>query len=210
VKVVSGPVWQGKLLGFVSLFAQRRSDFEFALTIHTARAVDAANQTLGVVDRTTQEMKSKMDKMIEMFQRFVLPGQKELEQFIEKKGGAKACRSDDKVLKEVSEFEKTQGGPGSSSLSSSAVGSLGGRKAETKSDLDDLKTDLNTDPEVAIQKNMAGFLRKFEIQKNQITEELSKAMRREGDRVISAVTSGPHDRIIDPVCSMSQRTCLFD
>ncbi|KAF8486675.1 hypothetical protein JB92DRAFT_3101334 [Gautieria morchelliformis] len=140
-------------------------------------------------------MNAKMDKMMEMFQHFVLPGQKALEQFIEEKGGAKACQSDDRLLNELSEFEKKQGRPSSSSTSPSPVGGL---VTKTKDSLDDLKEDLHTDPEVAMEKNMVHFSRKFEIQKRQIIEELSRVVRREGDRIISAVTSGPHDKINDP------------
>jgi hypothetical protein len=64
VKILKGPVWEGKLAAFAATFTKRRSEFEFALSIHTALGVDAANQTLGSVDKTTQEMNQKMDMMV--------------------------------------------------------------------------------------------------------------------------------------------------
>ena len=208
VKVIKGPIWESKLLDFVGRFTKRRSEFEFALTIHTARGVDAANQTLGDVDRTTQEMKAKMDMMMKMFERFVLPEQKKMAQLIEKKGGVKACQESDKTLRELNDTEKKSSGPGLN-FTTTPVAARGGPKVGSKSDFDDLKDDLRTDPDEAIAKNLDTFSRKFEIQKRQITEELSKVMRREGDRIISAVTSGPHDKIIDPVCYVSTRVVTY-
>ena len=39
VRVFKGPVWAEKLGGFVTVFAERKGDFEFALAMHTANAV---------------------------------------------------------------------------------------------------------------------------------------------------------------------------
>lgn len=199
VKVIQGPIWECKLLDFVGRFTKRRSEFEFALTIHTARGVDAANQTLSDVKKTTDEVNVKMDMMMKMFERFVLPEQKEMALLIQKKGGEKACQGSDKILQELNEFEKK-------TLSSSATAAAAvhmGRRTAVSSDFDELKADLHAEPDEAMAKNMSTFSRKFEIQKRQITEEVSKAMRREGDRIINAVTSGPHEKIIDPVCCVS-------
>ncbi|KAF8516802.1 hypothetical protein JB92DRAFT_2909317 [Gautieria morchelliformis] len=193
VKVIKGPVWESKLLDFVGRFTKRRSEFEFALTIHTARGVDAANQTLSNLDKTTQEMNAKVDAMMKIFERFVLPEQKDMALLIEKKGGAKACQENDNILQELSQVEKKKN-------EAFDTGTVGSQRLKTRlaNDLDELKEDLHTDPDEAMEKNMIAFSRKFEIQKCQITEELSKVMRREGDRIISAITSGPHDKIIDP------------
>ena len=40
LKVFVGPAWEGKLAAFSSTFNMRRMQFEFALQIHTASAVD--------------------------------------------------------------------------------------------------------------------------------------------------------------------------
>ena len=39
MRVFKGPVWAEKLGGFVTVFAERKGDFEFALAMHTANAV---------------------------------------------------------------------------------------------------------------------------------------------------------------------------
>ncbi|KAF7361998.1 hypothetical protein MVEN_00545000 [Mycena venus] len=205
VKILKGPVWEGKLVKFAGTFTKRRSEFEFALVrnfffvpaLHlltpcaTALGVDAANKTLGSVDKVTQEMNQKMDMMMKMFASFVAPEQKEMMRLVEQKGGLQACQENDKILKELSDLE---------AKSSTALGGApqSAKSAQKTSALEDLKDDLMVDPEAAIEKNLTVFSRKFEVQKRQIVDELTKVVEREGDRVISAITSGPHDKIIDP------------
>jgi hypothetical protein len=202
VKVLKGPIWEGKLVAFVGTFTKRRSEFEFALSIHTALGVDAANKTLSAVDQTTQEMNAKMDMMMKMFTQLASPEHKQMarcvrvvntlqllmvsHRMIEQRGGD-ACVEDDDALRELSDFEEKSGG-------TREIASKG-----PKLDLDDLKESLHTDPDAAMEKNMAKFNRKLEVQTRQIIDEVNRAIQREGDRVISAVNAGPHDRIIDPV-----------
>jgi hypothetical protein len=45
-KVLLSPMWDMKLLDFVELFAIRRREFEFELTMHTSKGVDKANVQL--------------------------------------------------------------------------------------------------------------------------------------------------------------------
>jgi hypothetical protein len=59
VKIFSGFIWEGRLLEFVEIFANRRKDFEFALTIHIAVGVDNANTKLDAVDERTAELNQK-------------------------------------------------------------------------------------------------------------------------------------------------------
>ncbi|KAJ7701822.1 hypothetical protein B0H17DRAFT_1176328 [Mycena rosella] len=191
VKVLKSAVWEGKLVKFTGTFTKRRSEFEFALSIHTALGVDAANQTLGSVDKTTQEMNLKMDMMMKMFQQFVAPEQKEMMRIVEQKGGLQACQENDKILKELCDLEAKS--------TTSGVGAPQSAKSGAKtSALEDLKDDLMSDIDAAMEKNLTVFSRKFEVQKRQIVDELTKVVEREGDRVISAITAGPHDKILDP------------
>ena len=59
VKIFTGPVWEKRLLEFVDVFTNRRKEFEFALTIHTAVGVDEANFKLNAVDQRTVELDQK-------------------------------------------------------------------------------------------------------------------------------------------------------
>ena len=46
-------------MGFVATFTNRRHEFEFSLSIHTAVGVDEANLKLVVVDERTAELNQK-------------------------------------------------------------------------------------------------------------------------------------------------------
>ncbi|KAJ7223972.1 hypothetical protein C8J57DRAFT_1591283 [Mycena rebaudengoi] len=194
VKILKSSIWEGKLVKFVGIFTKRRSEFEFALSIHTALGVDAANRALTVVDKTTQEMNAKMDMMMKMFQQFVAPEQKEMARLVEQKGGIQACQENDKILKELYDLESKSSPTAPSNSGSSKSAATSGMT----SGLEELKDELATDPDAAMEKNLTVFTRKFEVQKRQIIDELTKVVERQGDRVISALTSGPHDKIIDP------------
>lgn len=75
-------MWSSKLSGFVATFTKRRGEFEFALSIHTALGVDAANRALSAVDKTTQEMNAKMDMMMKMFSQMMSPEAREMARFV--------------------------------------------------------------------------------------------------------------------------------
>jgi hypothetical protein len=49
-KVFRGPAWNVKLLQWVTVFSDRRKDFEFELSIHTGQGVDKANTKLDAID----------------------------------------------------------------------------------------------------------------------------------------------------------------
>ncbi|KAK7042365.1 hypothetical protein R3P38DRAFT_2890069 [Favolaschia claudopus] len=186
VKVLKGPVWEGKLVAFAGTFTKRRGEFEFALSIHTAVGVDQANKAIKSVDQTTQEMNAKMDLMMKLFSQLVSPEQLEMTRMIKQRGG-ESVLDNDKALKELNEWENK-------TSASQGIATHGSKPAE----LDDLKDELRTDPDVAMEQNMVVFTRKLEVQTRQIIDEMSRLVERQGDRIISAVTAGPHDKIIDP------------
>ena len=63
-KVFLGPVWDDKLLSWVSLFSKRRKDFEFELSIHTSQGVDKANAKLDVIGETTRALDEKFEFLL--------------------------------------------------------------------------------------------------------------------------------------------------
>ena len=58
-KVFLGPVWDDKLLSWVTLFSKRRKEFEFELSIHTSQGVDKANVKLDSIGDTTRVLDEK-------------------------------------------------------------------------------------------------------------------------------------------------------
>jgi hypothetical protein len=54
-KVLLSSLWDMKLLDFVELFATRRREFEFELTMHTSKGIDKANIELGAIRMELKE-----------------------------------------------------------------------------------------------------------------------------------------------------------
>jgi hypothetical protein len=63
-KVFLGPVWDDKLLSWVTLFSKRRKEFEFELSIHTSQGVDKANAKLDVIGEATRALDEKFEYML--------------------------------------------------------------------------------------------------------------------------------------------------
>lgn len=127
-----------------------------------------------------------MQLMLLMFQKFVTPEQEKMMAFIKSKGMDPSYK-DDAVLKELVDYE--------SKISSSKSPST--KREEVNASK--VRQEIEEDPDVSIKNNAELFDRKFEIQRRQIEADIARTMHREGDRIITAVTGGPGDRIIDPV-----------
>jgi len=124
--------------------------------------------------------------MLQMFQKLLTPEQKKLADLVGKKGG-NTVLDDEQAMRELAAVE--------TSLSPTNDQHRSGRF-----DLAEIQNEINDDPTGAIERNAELFNRKFDIQRRQIKEDVERAVRREGDRIIRAMTAGPYDRIIDPVC----------
>lgn len=189
MKVIKGAIWDSTLQGFIELFARRRKDISFHISVHVGLAMDDAKRRLEGIDE-------KMNLVIGFFRTLVTPEQQELGALIARKGGPRAVMRNNDTLKELIKFKS-----GTRAHSGKPVDS---EKAERKGfgaddELDDVKEELFEIPEVAIQKNFEVYTRKFLVQQRELAEEVKTVVRHEGDRVIEAITSGPHERILDRV-----------
>ena len=209
VKVLQGPVWDGKLTSFVGLFVSRKDEFMFALSIHTAIGVDTANRVLADVEKSTREANERyanprflspyidfscerIDLLLQAFQKLIPPEQQELQKEVTKRGSLKSISESDAELKKLLSNQL--------SLADNEVPTTSASKKDQKAyTLADLKKDLEESIDVAVEKNMEVFSRKLEMQQRQLREEVERVVVRESDRVIQAVSGGPHDRIIDRV-----------
>ena len=190
VKVIKGSIWEGTLKGFIDVFANRRKAFTFALSIHVGVGVDDANRKLKEID-------AKIDIVLDFFSKVVSPEQQELAALVQKKGGPTAVMGDNEALKELLKFK-----PAAAIGQAKRGSGRDGAEHNSHQDGDDLavvKQELFDSPELAIKKNLEVFERKFKMQQRELAEEMRRMVHHEGDRVIEAVTAGPHDRIIDPV-----------
>lgn len=62
-----------------------------------------------------------------------------------------------------------------------------------------LRRDYYEDIKVAIQDNMEGFMQRFEMGLDQLKDDLKSSITHEGDRMMRALSGGPHKRIKDKV-----------
>ena len=128
--------------------------------------------------------------MLKLFKKeFVSPEEKKLAIEVERRGG-KAALSNEKSMKELAHEEADPNTP--------LV--LDNRRTGSRSlDPAKLREEIDETPDEAIKKNAELFSGKLELQMRHITEDIKRAVHREVDRAIEAVTAGPHDRIVDPV-----------
>ena len=140
-----------------------------------------------------------MEVMMEMFQKFATPEQRQLALLVEQKGGGDAIIDNEQVMRELSDAE----------ASISAPAGMERRRPAKEFDLVEIQREIRDDPAVAIEKNAEFFDRKFDIQRKLIQEDVKRAIRHKGDRIISAVTVGPHECILDSVHISSLITIFF-
>ncbi|KAF8509109.1 hypothetical protein BU17DRAFT_56323 [Hysterangium stoloniferum] len=186
-KVINGPIWGERLLKFVNVFSNRRTEFTLALGINTARAVATANRKLDDIGQTTKETKEKMYLMTKMFEKLISLEERKLMSLMKEKGGRQVYQENPKILKELVDKLATPTKTGRVQVG-----------ASNQIKFEDVLEELHTDPDEAISNNMKVFDRKFDMQTQQI-RALSDKIRQESDRVIKTINAGPHDRIIDPV-----------
>ena len=136
--------------------------------------------------------------MSQLFQEFVSVEQKKLAAMVDKIGG-EAAQDNEQSMRELANAEAALVAP-----SDSDSRHAGGYPF----DLAKLQDEIKETPDKAIEKNAEFFSRKLHIQMRQITEDIERAVRREGDRVIEAVTAGPHDRIVDSVWWKAFCVCI--
>ena len=139
-----------------------------------------------------------------MFKQLTPSDELALSRRIDARGGPQVVRENDLLLREFLQEDNSaeqkhisKGGAsndhGVKSLSSNSRAS--GRSSYT---IHDLKEDLHEDWDTAIKNNLQTFEGKFALQQRQLQEELWKFIHEENNRVIDAVSRGPHDLIKHP------------
>ncbi|KAF8497394.1 hypothetical protein F5888DRAFT_1906711 [Russula emetica] len=202
-RLLLSSLWDSKLLEFVELFATRRQEFEFELTVRTSRGVDKAHVKLDAINeqfahiylypRGALILGDRMNAVKALFERLVDPEQKQLLDLVNAKGGVEVLRNDDKILLDLEKtVSKGSGPPSVEGLRARQIKSV-----NTDPEVEDLRVDILEDPNAAAEKNWVMFSRKFEAQKNQIIDELALVVQHEGDRVIRELKGKAHERILN-------------
>jgi ribosomal protein S17E len=183
---IKSKIYEGRLAGYVTMFDNHKKEIGFALKVHTALGVDAANKKL---DGQDVHLKLIEDKMEALFRKLDTPRERDVQKFIDEKGGAKACVDNEATLQEL--VSKSGESLASLDPTNSGNGDLtSARKL--------LNKELAEDVDEAFKKNMKLFDRKLEMQSRQLTDAISST----GEYIISVLSGGAHDKILDPVCGL--------
>lgn len=178
--------WQAKFADISRKLNDNTTKLQQYLTIHTNRGVAAANEIL-IGLRTDVNMLMKM-----VFENMRSKEETEITTFIATKGGAeKVLGTDDLMAELIKRLEN----------SASLTGQSMPLKGEDKSMLEEVRRDLAKNLDDILQENRDIFAQKFQVQQVEL-EKLHHTVVKEGDRVISAIISGPHDRIVNKVCCL--------
>ena len=147
-----------------------------------------------------------------MFEQLVSPEQKLLSDLVNAKGGAAVLRNDKVLLDLEKTAVKASISPcieGHRSPSVEGHRMHQAKSGDTGREVVNLREDILEDPITAAEKNWVVFSRKFEAQKNQIVDELTRVVRRETDRVVRELKGKAHERIRDRV-GLSLFAALFN
>lgn len=105
VKILKGPIYEGRLSDCATVFRGRQKEIRMALIIHTAQKLDSVMSAIADVDQSVKSRNETFDMFL-LFRRLDSSEEQELIKRVEAKGGAKACMEDDSILLELSRFRQ--------------------------------------------------------------------------------------------------------
>ena len=142
------------------------------------------------------KLTENVGKLMEVvFERMRSPDEREVASLVASQpGGVEAALKNDALLEQVLAAQKLKDGkPGARRH---GPGGAGAEEDKTKT-ISELREEVKKDVEQVLADNKY-FDQKFEVVRMQV-DEVKVSIRRESDRVIDTLLSGPHERIIDRV-----------
>ena len=199
VKFFTSLKWQGKFTDVAQQFADHKTAIQFDLQIHASVGITTANIALSAVSTDMSKLTENVGKLMEVvFERMRSPEEREVASLVAAQpGGVEAALKNDALLEQVLAAQKSKDGKGAGARRHGA----GAEEDKTKT-ISELRAEVGKDVEQVLADNKY-FEQKFEVVRMQV-EEVKVSIKRETDRVIDTLLSGPHERIIDRV-SPSQR-----
>ncbi|KAF5350350.1 hypothetical protein D9757_013724 [Collybiopsis confluens] len=175
VKLFTSLEWEKKFEDFLALFKQHQENIHADLMIVIGTGMKDTQIVLDKVAETTS--------MTVLLQLLRSPEERELQRFINSKGGPTEFLKNDSLMQEL--VKKS----GESATMSS--------KEQTEL-FQEIKREVKKTVTDAIEENFELFSGKFEAQQEQLKDHLDIAMQRQSDRIIHEFGEGPHKRITDP------------
>ena len=184
------------------MFDIHKSNLQSDLQFHTSITV---TKTHGLVTSIDEKI-NNMNAMIEIvFARMQTPEERKLAAFAEKHGGPERVLDSVGLMKEVLEKQNV-------ATKSDNSGKAKGAPTQTSLTLAEAEKEIRKDVDTILAENTTAFERKFGAIELSL-REVNVTIQRQSDRVISTVLAGmqagPHERIIDKVCSPIFRRWLY-
>ncbi|KAK7683623.1 hypothetical protein QCA50_013461 [Cerrena zonata] len=189
VKVLKGYSWEAKLVAFAGVFTTRRTEFEQALSIHTARMVGAIHNDVQQVQVSMEAVNAKLEIFTKIFEKLAPQDLVTIKTMVKEQGDVDGVLGNEGALKKLNDYENSLDTKDKSDLKSDYS------RVRSAFSVKDLREELRYDFEVSVQRNWSTFEGKFQLYTRQLQDQLTKTINEANNRVINAVKEGPHDRI---------------
>lgn len=200
VKFFTSLGWQAKFTAVAQQFLEHKGALRDDLQIHTSMGLTVANVTLSTISEDLKKLDENLGGVMALiFERMRSSEEREVASFIlSQPGGIEAVLKNVVLLEQVLSIGKSNDGKGVR-----RQGDIEGDKAMT---IAELKQEVTKSVEQVLADNQY-FDHKFAIVQTQV-KEVKEVVKHESDRIMTAVLSGPHDRIVDQVGCLNPRCTL--
>jgi hypothetical protein len=193
VKVFKSPGWERKFNQYVTIFQEHKVAIHADLDLQTSAGVSSANESINRVEEKVNLIVFSMLRSSSEKDLITHMGGKRPEAYLQNDSELQALiRFSEQKTIERKRYKDTRVPDRDEK----------GREGEDGFELKlmlDIRQGLLSSVESMLEENKRVFEVKFDLQKKQIVADISVVVRREGDRLESALLSGPHDRILDQV-----------
>ncbi|KAK0466691.1 hypothetical protein IW261DRAFT_1683432, partial [Armillaria novae-zelandiae] len=182
-KTIQAKFYDKRFASYAAKFAQHRKAISSALLVHITLGVDSVKAKLDVQGRNLKSVELKLDDVkdiLSVFSKLDTDRERDIQEFIKKNRGRKACIDDERLLYEL--VDKSGEG---------IIGVLGQQSDETWVKAKDkvqraMRKELAEDVEKALERNFSKFEKK-----------LSSQMQENTESILIALSSGAHEGILD-------------
>lgn len=184
MKFFASAKWRERFTHLASTFEEHKKNLQLELQLR--------------VTATVADIKTSMDAMMKLvFDHMRSPQEREVAAFVRSKGSSDPARitADDALLSEI----YAQVAP---KVEQKSTGSK--PTSETAVNLVSVRKEIAQDPGTISNEDANTFKQKWDAFRDKL-DELKHVVVQEGDRVISAFNSGPHERIVDKVSMPNRR-----
>ncbi|KAF9557962.1 hypothetical protein CPC08DRAFT_709992 [Agrocybe pediades] len=182
-------VYESRFAEFIEKFESHRQKLLDAFMTHAAQGVDLINEKVCDLGQQLQRVEDGIETITDVANALLhsLSPRRETDvvEFASKHGGFESCLKDDELFKELLSRS------GETWLQMSVNEGVTSTRVTVK---DELLRELMEDVDTTFQRNMVVFDRKLKMQERQ----LENTIKSESRIIIQTLSSGAHDRIIDP------------